>query len=272
VPIVPRCGYPVVGGNLFAAAEQDVALSLSGTPSRRPRAAAVGGLALAALAVVAAGAAGAGCTPFIHGNGVFVEDARGVPTFAAISIEDPMTAQVEVVASGAQHVVVSGDSNVVQQVEARVVTDPGGSGLSLLRVYVSGATGFDTVNPLRVDITVPDLQLARADDGARVVVHGAAATAFTAEATEDSTLQLSGPGGDALVVRATGSKAGSVVDASGWPVHTAAVTAAHATVMVEAAQDVTGSLVCAAPAEGFCRVKNYGVGACDVTGAGSCAP
>lgn len=235
----------------------DPAAPRLGTPLRRALAVA-GVLSLLALSA---------CVREIQGNGIFRQELRTVPAFTGVSVNSPIITSVAV--GPVQGVVVSGDANVLAQLETTVHDDPA-LGLPVLELRVPDA--FVPIHPLRVDLTVPEILFLHAGDAATVDVTGARGAALEVEASDGSAVSLAGAGGAALDARLSGgSHAGATLDAAGYPVATAAVAltgGAHAS--VEASTAVTGT------AATGCVVQNVGPGVCQVTdGTGapvSCAP
>lgn len=223
-------------------------------------------LARAAVLAVALLALSA-CAPEIQGNGVFRQEVRSVPAFSGVATELPVVTSIAI--GPAQQVIVSGDSNVLDQLETRVDTDPQ-RGLPVLELRV--AETFVPIHPLRVDVTVPELRFLHAEGVATVDVTGARGDALTVEASDGSAVSLAGAGGAALEVRlAGGAHAGATLDATGYPVTSADVAlTGGAWAAVRASGAVSGT------AAAGCVVENVGAGVCQVTdGAGSpvsCAP
>jgi hypothetical protein len=207
------------------------------------------------------------CAPEIQGNGVFRQEVRSVPTFSGVAVDIPIVTTVAV--GPTQRVVVSGDENVLAQLESRVATDPA-RGLPVLDLRVDEA--FVPVHPLRVDVTVPELLLVHAASSASVDVTGARGDALVVEAADGSTVSLSGAGGASLEVHLSGgARPGASLDATAYPVAAAAVALTGA---ARAAVRASGAVIGTAAAG--CVVENVGAGSCQVTdGAGapvSCAP
>lgn len=218
----------------------------------------------AALTLLALAAA---CAPEIQGSGVFREDTRGVPPFSGIKVDDPIFASISI--GPEQRVVVSGDANVVMEVEAKVHRDPVRQ-LPILELRVTD--DFVAVHPLRVDVTVPALWLIQAEDAATVSADGLAAEMLEVVASDGASVRLSGEGGALLEVSLSGGDhQGARLDASRYPVELARVAlSGGAAAEVLASGAVEGT---AAPGS---AVENLGEGLCQVTdGQGqpvSCAP
>lgn len=234
-----------------------------GLPRRRAAASALASAAALALLAVVASA----CTPEIQGSGVFHEETRTVPPFVGVKVDDPLLAAITI--GAVQSVRVSGDANVVMQLETDVRTDPVRQ-IAVLELRVTD--DFTPVHPLRVDVTVPALRLLQAEDAATVSADGVGAEAFEVEASDGSAVHLAGPGGARLQASLSGgTHQGARLDASAYPVTTAAVAlTGGAKAELRASGAVEGT---AAPG---CVVENLGAGLCQVTdGQGqpvSCSP
>lgn len=211
------------------------------------------GSRVAALALLALAAA---CTPEIQGNGVFREETRGLPHFVGVASKDPIIVSVTV--GPVQSVRVSGDANVVTELETRVRADDARQ-LPVLELEVTDE--FTPVHPLRVDVTVPELQLVVAEDAATVDASGVSSGLLAVEASDGSVVRLAGAGGARLELSLSGGEHGGArVDAASYPVATAAVAlTGGARAEVRASGAVTGT---AAPG---CAVVNLGAGSCLVT-------
>lgn len=239
------------------------------TPSRpRPgllrwrSAAAAAGARRAALALLALAATA--CTPEIQGSGVFHEETRTVPPFVGVKVDDPLLAAITI--GAVQSVRVSGDANVVMQLEVDVHTDPVRQ-IPVLELRVTD--DFTPVHPLRVDVTMPALRLLQAEDAATVSADGVSAEVLEVEASDGSAVHLTGPGGARLSASLSGgTHQGARLDASAYPVTTAAVSlTGGARVELLASGAVEGT---AAPG---CVVENQGAGLCQVTdGQGRAVP
>lgn len=207
------------------------------------------------------------CSPEIQGSGVLREETRNLAAFAGVEVDDPIIVSIAI--GPEQRVRVSGDSNVVAELETTVRTDPVRQ-LPVLEVRVTDE--FTVVHPLRLDVTIPELRLVRAEDAAIVDVSGAGGATLAVEASDGSVVRLAGPGGARLDVSLSGGEGqGARLDASAYPVSSATVAlTGGARATVRASGEVTGT---AAPG---CTLENVGAGLCQVTdGLGSpvsCAP
>lgn len=212
-------------------------------PARRAAAAAL--LALAAA-----------CAPEIQGSGVFHEETRSVPPFVGVRVDDPLSASISI--GPKQSVRVSGDANVVTQLETEVHIDPLRQ-IAVLELRVTDH--FTPVHPLRVDVTVPELRLLHAEDAATVTADGVKGAALEVEASDGSLVTLAGPGGALLEATLSGgTHPGASLDASAYPVATAVVKlTGGARTELLASGAVEGT---AAPG---CTVENLGAGLCQVT-------
>jgi hypothetical protein len=225
-------------------------LEASRGPGRRPIGAGVVVLwndplkrvAVAALAALAA------CSTYVNGNGVFHEETRQVEPFVGIAVSLGIQADVEV--GPAQSVRISGDANLVPDIETSVQ-----AGILETSTWLDD---FDTAQPLRLYVTVPYLQSASAVGGSHVDVSGATATVpFEAEAFDGSEIHLSGAGGPELDASVGG---GSHLEAKAYPVDAATVEiGGRSWAELRVAGPVTGDL------RGASELQIYGGGSCSVT-------
>ncbi len=173
--------------------------SALGFPSARgggatgvPRSA--GGLAAVLVLLAALG----GCDPYVQGNGVYAEEQRPDPgDFTGIHVESGVEAIVTAGAS-ARSVTVSGDANVVPYIETQVQSD---GGRRVLHVWISRA--FSGTIPPRAWVEVPVLEYAAATEGARITAKAVAAPAFEVVADDGASVVLEGaaaPAGDSIDV------------------------------------------------------------------------
>ena len=142
---------------------------------------------VAAAALVALAA----CSAYVNGNGVYLEDDRRVAPFVGVAVDLGIDATVEVGAE--QTVIVSGDANLVPDIETEVV-----NGILVTSTWLEG---FAPSLPLRLHVTVPYLQSASATGKSHLDVSGAAAAVpFVAGAFHQSEVHLAGAGGPGLEV------------------------------------------------------------------------
>jgi hypothetical protein len=128
------------------------------------------GRSAAALAVLAAVAALAGCDPRQTGNGVYAEKTVHVAPFTGIHVQDGIDAVVTVSSTATQSVVVTGDQNIVEEnIQTRVDAEGVGSAaIAVLHVWASPS--FTPVIPPRVVIRRPTLAAVRGGDGVVIEV------------------------------------------------------------------------------------------------------
>jgi hypothetical protein len=216
----------------------------------RPAARRFAGL-LAALGLLA------GCEPYVEGNGRFRQETRSVAAFEAVHVESGIAVDV-LAGAAAQTLVVSGDENVLQYVETNVH-----DGVLTLRV----TERFDSKNPLRAGISVPQLRSLAANDRATVTAIGVIGVeTFTVEAVDGAIVSLTGSGGTSLEARVVGGEHGaSRLRAGEYPVARASLqVAGGSTAVVDVSERVTGT------AAGGSVVTVEGGGACEVSPATSC--
>jgi hypothetical protein len=206
--------------------------------------------ALAAFALCA-------CDPVVYGNGVYREEARGLPAFTGISVDLGILATVE--AGKPVDVLVAGDENLLQYVELEV--DDAGV------LVASASADIRPRIPLRLTARTPYLERALATGASHVEVFDADAPTFTVSASDRSEVHLQGAGGDALVATLSGA---SHVDARSYHVAGARVTltgASAADVWVQAPGTLEGELSGASTAQimggGTCAVAVHDTSTCD---------
>lgn len=157
----------------------------------------------------------AGCDPWVVGDGVYHEEARSLPAFVGVSVQDGL--EVEVTGSAAsQSVKVSGDENVVPHVKTDVVNEAGLGQTLQVRTDVAH---LDSTHPLRITVAVPVVSHVRAVEAASVEVSQAAAQSFDVHAGDGAEVQLTGPGGKHLAVTLWGgTKGGATLHGYGYVV------------------------------------------------------
>lgn len=220
----------------------------------RPRAALLARGAL--LAVFLAGAGG--CEPFVEGNGNSGEQLRDVQAFGGLVLSDGIQALVTV--GPERSVKVRGDENVLEFVETNVENHaPHGPTL-----VVRAAAAYVSKNELQVVVSSPSFTFLSASEASPATVTGAAASAFTVEASDGSNVSLAGAGGHRLVLSLGGGQHGGArIDARNYPVEEADVAlSAGASAAVAASVAVTGT------ADAGSRLENVGAGACSVASSG----
>lgn len=231
-------------------------LSAGSVPTRRHSVLVAPPGAPAGLLLVALAAALAGCEPYVEGNGVLREEARDVPAFAGLSVEDGIQAFVAADAD-VRSVRVRGDENVLEFVETVVeALAPHGQVLK-----IRAASAYQSKNDLQVLVGAPVLRYLAAADASPASVSGAGADVFTVQATDGSNLTIAGSGGERLVVSLGGGQHGGARLAAGdYPVIAAEVTISAG---ASATLHATGSVEGTAAGAGS-RVENTGAGTCEV--------
>jgi hypothetical protein len=261
-----RCCAEVVAGE---SARRTAAMTLRFTTtglsgSRAGRATRATGVAAAARAASALGALTLllGCDPYVQGNGVFREQSRNVGEFHGVSVVDGLVATVHAGAV-ARSVVVSGDENVLQYVETQVGAD------GVLAVGMTNHVPYDSVNPVRVAIQAPAVDLVRALAGAAVIGSDLGGESLTAEASDGGDVRIAGPGG--ALLRATlhgGERGGGHLDAREYAVQDAVVDLSGG---ARAELDVSGAITGTARGS---TIENGGGGSCylELLDGATCAP
>lgn len=209
-------------------------------------------------------AAGAGCEPYVEGNGVLREETRAVPEFEGVRGDDGI--QVVVTAGAPQGVTVSGDENVLAHVETAVRQDPQHGAV----LEVKSPWPIDSRNQLRVLVSVPELRFLGAARQSRVAASAVQADAFAVVASDGAVVELAGAGGRSLSVQlSAGQHGGATLDARGYTVQEATVALVSGS---RAKLRVTGTL--SGSATGGSAVENEGGAICSVTPpeAAQCGP
>jgi hypothetical protein len=186
----------------------------------------VNGVAIASL-----GALAAACTTYVNGNGVYHEQTRQVDPFVGIALDLGIQAEVQV--GEKQSVTITGDANIVPDIETRV---EGG-----ILVTSTWLDGFDPSLPLRLYVTVPYLERAVAFGASTAIVSGAEVpVSFQVQADERSEIHLAGSGGPAL---STSLRGGSRLEARTFPAAQATVTlGGDSAAELRVSGEVTGSV------------------------------
>ncbi|MCK8503143.1 MULTISPECIES: head GIN domain-containing protein [Myxococcus] len=143
------------------------------------------GAGLALLA--AAWLSGCGFGHHLEGSGHSIEESRTTPVFDRLEVEDGIPAHVQVDPTRPHSVLIIGDDNLV----ARMRTDHDGD---RLRVHFGGhgSVGWDSPNPLRVEVVVPSLEALERSGGGRTDVTGH---------VDANHFSVSASGGGAVLVR-----------------------------------------------------------------------
>lgn len=127
--------------------------------------------------------------PQVQGSGQLVQEERQLPGFVALEVNDGIEASVVVDPSQPQKVRLVGDDNLVALMRTEL------EGARTLRVYFrqEEAWGWNSRNPLRVEVTVPSLEALSRSGGGRVEVSGDVSPAsFSLEASGGGTVKVSG--------------------------------------------------------------------------------
>jgi hypothetical protein len=178
--------------------------------------------------------ASTGCEAFVHGNGEYGEETRSVGAFDGVSVGLGIVGRVQVGAP-TRSVTISGDTNVLQYIELKVVD-------GVLRTSLSGIDGFESVNQVQLVVATPQLVLARAWGDADLTLTDVDAAAFTVGASEGSSVALAAKSGATptdLTLTATGT---SAIDAQDFPVSNAAVTLSSSIATVTVTGALSGEL------------------------------
>lgn len=153
------------------------------------------------LAVVAFTGCGFGFGPQVAGSGHGVQEARETPDFAVLQVENGIDATVVVDANQPRSVRLVGDDNLV----ALVRTFREGS--STLRVYFRQEVvgGWTSSNPLRVEVTVPNLEALSSSGGGTMDVSGNVNNpGFDLEVSGGGTVRMRGLATDSFSMDASG--------------------------------------------------------------------
>jgi hypothetical protein len=195
-----------------------------------------------------------GCESYVHGNGVFGVETRTVPAFdgVAIGLQGGIAATVTA-GSTDRAVTISGDQNVLQYIDTRVVD-------GVLETELSGIDRFDSIHQVQLVVKAPTLVHAQAWAGASIDVTAIDATSFTVSAAEGSAVTIAaaaGVVGTSLALSASGS---STVDATGYPALAATASLSGGSV---ADVWVTGAVV--GSVTGNSALTVHGGGSCSLT-------
>lgn len=205
---------------------------------------------MVALAILA----GAGCSPYVQGNGVYGEEDRTpVETFTGIHVSDGIEATVT---SGAaqQKVIASGDANLLRDyIKTSVVTDQGSGPVLHVSIDVAGGSWSSTIPP-RVVVDVGELRYVKTESDSHVAASNVSTLLLTLEAQGKSDIFVMGGGGERLEATAIGA----VIDADAYPVSGGAlVTLSEAgRLTLKSAGPVDGTI------HNGCTLVNQGTGTC----------
>jgi len=126
----------------------------------------------AGLALLAAGLS-TGCVDlYLEGSGRFIEEERPTASFERLEVEDHIQVHIVVDPAQAPRLRVVGDDNLVERLRTDFERD---GDADTLRVYFPGLElrGWESENPLRVDLVTPRMRGVSCSDGSRVDVLGA---------------------------------------------------------------------------------------------------
>ena len=201
----------------------------------------------------------AGCDSYVHGNGVYGQEARSVPAFGGVSIGLGILGTVR---SGASEtaVTISGDANVLQYIKTEVVD-------GILTTRLSGVDDFDSDHPIQLVVATPQLAYAEGYEGAWVSVSSITETGtFTGRAREGSALVLSGADLVEATLLSLSAAGTSAIDAVAYPAIDASATLSGGSrAQVTLTGTATGTL-----SDGS-TLTIHGGGACAVTVSGGAA-
>lgn len=130
-----------------------------------------------------------GCGSRVVGSGHSVEEERQTPDFMALEVSDSLEATVVVDPAQPQRVRLVGDDNLVAKLRTRV------EGGDTLHVDFDSSELFDwsSPNPLRVEVTVPELESLSLSEASMADLSGViTSTAFFLSASGASTVKARG--------------------------------------------------------------------------------
>ncbi|MCE9670418.1 DUF2807 domain-containing protein [Myxococcus stipitatus] len=125
----------------------------------------------AGLALLVAGLS-TGCVDlYLEGSGRFIEEERPTAPFERLEVEDHIQVHIVVDPAQAPRLRVVGDDNLVERLRTDFERD---GDADTLRVYFPGSAlrGWESENPLRVDIVTPRMRGVSCSGGSRVDVAG----------------------------------------------------------------------------------------------------
>jgi hypothetical protein len=143
-----------------------------------------------------------GCGPDLTGSGHVIEEERQTPYFAAIALDDGIGATIVVDPSQPAKVRLVGDDNLVERLRTEVSTDD-----NTLHIHFphDEVGGWHSDNPLRAEVTVPELESLASSAGSSVDVSGTVgATTFSLEASGGSQVRLRGLDTESLTLVQSG--------------------------------------------------------------------
>lgn len=173
----------------------------------------------------------AGCGPSTYGSGNLVEEERETAFFSAVVLDDGISATIVVDPTQPKRVRLVGDDNLLERMETQVDTEE-----NTLHIHFpqNEVDGWHSDNPLRAELTVPELESLSVSSGGTVDLSGALeAPALVLEASGGSRIEARGLNTQELTLEESG---GSTVDLDGF------------------AREVTGTL------SGGSRLKGRGLG------------
>ncbi len=152
-----------------------------------------------------------GCGPAVHGSGTLVEVERETSGFAAVELEDGIAATIVVDPTQPRRVRLVGDDNLVE----RIRTEVGPDGNTLYVHFPEDEVGsWHSDNPLRAEVTVPELELLAVSGGGIVDLSGTLdAPAFELETSGGSLVRARGLNTESLNIEQSG---GSIVELEGF--------------------------------------------------------
>ncbi|HYO54929.1 head GIN domain-containing protein [Archangium sp.] len=144
---------------------------------------------------------GCGVGPNVQGSGRVVREERQTPDFVALKVNDGIEASVRVDPSQPRTVHLVGDDNLVALVRAEKV----GSDTLHVHLRADEVGSWSSSNPLRVEVTVPDLEALTRSDGSTVEVSGNIAPAsFSLTASGGGRVKVSGLATESLSMQVSG--------------------------------------------------------------------
>lgn len=145
--------------------------------NRVARALRVAGAAVLCAAVLLAAA----CREEVSGSGQGITEQRDVGSFTELRVHGAITAEVRI--GQPQSVAISGDDNVVRVIRTEVRDG---------RLTIEPEKSYNSDEPLRASIVVPELESVEASGASTVTLSGVNAQEFRARASGASTVRASG--------------------------------------------------------------------------------
>ncbi|MBZ4418629.1 head GIN domain-containing protein [Myxococcus sp. RHSTA-1-4] len=124
-----------------------------------------------------------GCGPHLTGSGNVIAEERETSDFVAVEIEDGIEATIVVDPTQARKVRLTGDDNLVERLRTEVAGD------DTLRIHFprQEVAGWTSDNPLRAEVTVPDLKSLQVSGGSTLDLSGTLSSpSFSLEASGGS--------------------------------------------------------------------------------------